>query len=314
MKQTDSTILDRPMTAEEARKLAFDWDPILVKTYARVTGLDFIEVPGTFQVVRNDLPTDDPRRFISAGRGVGRKFRMIDNHQVAEMMDALCNSGAHVVSAFSLFGGQRVVMVAQLGKDTDVEDDAVRLHLVMTTAHDGTAALRLLVSPTRVVCWNTLSFAMKDFQQSISIQHRKNAIDRLVEAESIISTCAASFGSQVDILRKLAHVKMTEERANELLEEIIVGDSTQSKNHRNRVWDLYNGGQINGDSRAVAGTAFGMVSAITQYVETDMTLRAHKDALDRVKDDKDLRIQSVLFGAGSRLRQTAYDKALVLLN
>ncbi len=336
---TDSTITDHAMTAEEARCRAFDWDPILVKTYCRAQGINvsnlldsimraddpaqalalletaisgaFVEVPGTFQVVRNDKLTTDKTRFISTGRGVGRKFKMIDNRQVTEMMDALTNSGAAVVSAFSLYGGQRVVMVAQLGEDTDVEDDAMRLYLVMTTAHDGTAALRILISPTRVVCWNTLSFAMRNFTQSVSIQHRKTAIERLGAAEELIATCASSFGSQVDILRKLAQVKMTEQRARDALETIIDRDSKQAENDRDKIMALYMGAQI-GYGRATKDTAFGMLSAVGEYTETQMTLRAHKDALEVARPEIELRAQSVLFGAGARLRQTALDRLLVL--
>ncbi len=315
MRQTDSTIVEEAMTAFEARDLAFPWNPILVKTHCRDGNGGFVEVPGTFQVVRDDLAHDDPRRFISCGRGVGRRFRMIDNTQIAEMMGALTNQGAHVVSAFSMFGGQRVVMVAQLGNDADVEDDAVRLYLIMTTAHDGTAALRLLVSPTRVVCWNTLSFAMDNHTQSISISHRKNAIQRLAEAESIIATCSESFGSQVDILRRLAQCRMTEDRAQDLLSEIISGKSSIADNRRERIWSLYNGEQIGAKGRAVSGTAFGMLSAVTQYAETELTVRGGTDALDIVRPDDDIRAKSVLFdGAGQKLRQKALDKSLVLLN
>jgi len=338
---TDSTIVDSAMTAEEARAVAFDWDPILVKTYCRAQGINvgnllnsimrapdpaqalalletaisgaFTEVPGTFQVVRNDKLTTDPARFISTGRGVGRKFRMIDNRQITEMMDALTNSGAAVVSAFSLYGGQRVVMVAQLGKDADVEQDAMRLYLVMTAAHDGTAALRILITPTRVVCWNTLSFAMENFTQSVSIQHRRNAVERLAAAEELIATCSESFGAQVDILRKLARVKMTEQRARDALDTIIVGDSKQADNNRARIMDLYMGAQI-GYGRATKNTAFGMLSALGQYTEMDMTLRAHKDALDVARPETELRAQSVLFGAGAKLRQHGLNQLLPLLN
>lgn len=310
---TDSTITGRSMTADEARKIAFPWEPILVPTWCAVGDGKFLQVPGTFQVVRNDLSTDDPRRFISTGRGVGRNFSAIDNTQVAEMMDALIQHGAHVVSAFSLYGGQRVVMVGQVGKDTEVKGDAHRLHLVMTTAHDGTAALKLLTTPTRVICSNTLSFAFRDCKSSATIQHRKNAIDRIAEAGDIIKFCSDSFGSQIDILRSLSKVKMTKDRAEALLNQIIDGDSKQAEKTRDKITALFYGGQI-GFGKSVKDNAFGMVSAVSEWIETGMTLRAHKNALGETRDETELRTTSVLFGAGARLRQRAVDKAMVLLN
>lgn len=321
MAKTDTQIVDGLMTAQEAARLGWKrqdgeegwWEPILIQSYARASGDQFVTIPGTFAVCRNDFATDDSRRFISTGRGVGAGFQLLDNTTVVDMMSALTQFGAHVDTCGSLFGGQRVYMVALLPGSADIEGDKLEQYLILTTAHDGTACFEGLVTPVRAVCHNTLTLAKGRSTTRIKISHRKNACDRLAQASDLIKIASDSFGETTDILRSLAAIKLPQERAENLLEQIVVGDGTRADKRRDAIMTLFNGKQIGfADCKAVQGTAYGMVSAVSEYIETAMAISVHKNALGVKRDERDVRMNTVLFGAGARLRQKAIDKALAL--
>lgn len=281
------------------------WNPLLVPCFARAGGDDYIAIPNSFHVVRDDMPIDSPDRFISAGRGVGKGFTPITNTEIADYMDALMNAGAAVDTAGSLFNGARVWMSAYLPEVIDVEGDAVAQFMLLTTAHDGTAALELMLTPTRVVCWNTLSMARRS-EQKITVPHRKNAAARLSQANEIIERAAKSFGSVADILRRLALCSLTDKQISNLTEKLIVGERTDAVGKRNKIIDLYHGAQIGSDSGAVKGTAYGWLSAVTEWIETDKPTRKAKEGDARSDDER--RMNSVIWGSGARLR----DKAMSL--
>lgn len=322
MGKTDTRIVDGLMTARQAAAIGWKrqdglpghWEPILVPTFARAGGQEFVQIPGTFNVVRNDLDLDDPRRFLSPGRGVGQGFQPLDNTVVVEMMAALIQHGAHVDTCGSIFGGQRVYMVALMPNSEDVKGDKLDQYLILTTAHDGTAAFEALITPVRAVCNNTLTLAKGKAITRVKISHRKHALDRLTQAEDLIRAAAASFGETANILRSLASVRMPQERAEALLDKIIPGEGTRADKRRASIMDLYNGRQIGYDvTPAVQGTAFGMVSAVTEYIETKAAIAIHKDAHGQPREEGDVRMNTVMFGAGARLRQSAIDHALALV-
>lgn len=317
--QTETTIVDERLTVAQAAQIGWarrdgepgHWNPRLIRAYADAGDGNFVAIPDSFHVARDDFGLDNPLRFISTGRGVSGSFCLIDNDYIVEQMEALTQGGAVVETCGSIFGGARVYMSALLvGADALINDDQVALYLIVTTAHDGTAKLQWLISTTRVVCRNTLALAKRDADVNVRISHRSNAIERLAEAHEIIDAAGRAFGSTVEVMRRLAAVKLSRDNARLYLERLI-GDTKRAEKQRERVMNLFNGEQIGADREAVNGTVYGMYSAVTEYIETDATVRVHEDArTGEKKDEFDVRFNNVMLGAGARKRDEALKLAL----
>ncbi|MDR3609043.1 MAG: DUF932 domain-containing protein [Ignavibacteriaceae bacterium] len=54
-------------------------------------------------------------------------------------------------------------------------NDIVEKHLLLTNTHDGTSTVSAKLTPVRVVCENTLSFALKGSEQQARIWHTQQA-------------------------------------------------------------------------------------------------------------------------------------------
>lgn len=188
------TVPGKTLTPTDAGLIGFErqdgqpgiWNPMKIPVYARAGGSEFTIVPDSFHMVRDDMPLDDSRRFISAGRGVSDGYQLITNSDIIDYANALCNFGAHVDSCGSIFNGQRVFFSMQLGNDADIAGERAFPHLLLTTAHDGTAAFEAMLAPVLTVCNNTLQFNRSNSKTRVKIRHTTNATLRLMEAEKII--------------------------------------------------------------------------------------------------------------------------------
>ena len=108
---------------------------------------------------------------------VGARHTLLQNAAAFSFFDPFTMRGdATYETAGSLRGGSRVWALAQLTGDplTIRKGDDVRKYLLLSHAHDGTLAVRVGLTPVRVVCANTLAMAHADRGSSlISVKHTK---------------------------------------------------------------------------------------------------------------------------------------------
>lgn len=315
------TVTDQTLTPDEAALIGWErqdgdtgfWNPRLVPVFAKADHDQFVKIPGSWHVVRDDMPIDSADRFISIGRGVGSGYTLITNSDIRDYANALCGAGAHVDSCGSLMNGQRVYMSLFLPQTAEIVDEPAVNHLLLTGAHDGTATFEAILALVLTVCWNTMQYNRRNATTRYKIKHTVRATERLAEAHRIITVAEANFGSSVDIYRRLALKKLSDDAARAFVESIN-GEGTRADKATNRVLELYHGEQLGADRTARRGTVWGLVNAFSQYIETEMTIRKHKDEDGTPRDEEEARMNSVIFGAGSRKRDEIINKALVLID
>lgn len=290
------------------------WNPMIIPVYARYGSgpNDYVSIPDSFHVARDDLPLDSPDRFISAGRGVSGKFQLITNEDIRDYCNALTDAGAFVDACGSIRNGQRVWMSLALPKGADIVDEPAVNHMLLTTAHDGTACFEAILAVMLTVCHNTMQWNRRNAQTREKIRHTTNATNRLAEAERIIKVAEANFASTVDIFRNLAMKQLSDDAAKAFFEKLN-GETKRAENVTNRMLELYHGEQLGATNNSRNGTLFGAVNAASQYIETEMTLRIRKDDDGYQRDENEARMESVVFGAGARKRDQALNLAVAML-
>jgi phage/plasmid-like protein (TIGR03299 family) len=90
--------------------------------------------------------------------------------------------GAVYETAGSLREGRRVWLCAKLPEPIDLVGDQVDMYLLFSNSHDGSSAVRVAVTPIRVVCQNTLTYGLKAAKRTWSIRHTSGAKNRLDQA------------------------------------------------------------------------------------------------------------------------------------
>ena len=110
------------------------------------------------------------------GKSVTESYIPLQNDALFDFFRPYVEDGRlHLHTAGSLFGGKKVwVMASPMRGFTLADDDEVVSNAVFTIDHTGVCAAMMMLSPIRVVCYNTWSLAKRTASTIIKHNH-KNA-------------------------------------------------------------------------------------------------------------------------------------------
>lgn len=257
---------------------------------------------------------------------VGADFGLVQNGELFDVLRAL-GTDVRIASAFSMKGGRRVVVMAQMkGSDTIVTGDATERFLMLQTAHDGTSAIHVIPTSVRVVCGNTWRLAVGTRNESTSwkIRHSKNASDLLADAVDVIAKANALFDGDVALCRALAAATITAATWHTFLEAVCPlpspkdakNETPAEKAHATRVGQVrdditrrYEVGPLN-NLPGMSRTLWAAFNAVTEYVDHgDAAFVRGDDDRTRLESDVSRRIE----GSGDDFKRSAWKAARALL-
>ena len=122
---------------------------------------------------------------------VGRDYEPLDNREAFRFLDELIGSQLHFETAGSLWGGRRVWVLARLPEWVEVGGDQTGTYVYVANAHDGSMAVTAAVTPVRIVCANTLGYALRrsespGAQRTFRFRHTGGLHTRLHEARRVM--------------------------------------------------------------------------------------------------------------------------------
>lgn len=236
---------------------------------------------------------------------VSDDYQVMQPAQVMEFYRDLTEEhGFTLETAGSLHGGKRIWALARTGSDFFVgPNDRVNGYLLLATSFDKSLATRVMFTNVRVVCQNTLGMAYggKDF---ISVPHSTIFNERQVKIDLGIYA-DASEATRLNF-QKLANTNISKEDAVSFIMELMApevkadGVSTRKLNQVNEIAQLFNGNGMGSTLEGSAGTLWGALNAITEYVD-------HHAGRGQMT-----RLNSAWFGQGAELKSKAFAKALSL--
>lgn len=164
------TEIDHFVTSKEAIEYAgLDWDVIPMPIYDKFGK----EIPG-YKV--NTRTSDNKALGVVSGR-----YKVVQNSEAFAFTDALLGEGVRYETAGSLSSGKRVWMLARM-ENTTIAEENIDPYLVFTNTHDGTGAVKVAITPVRVVCQNTLNIALREANRHWSCAHKGDIQSKLEEA------------------------------------------------------------------------------------------------------------------------------------
>ena len=176
---------------------------------------------------------------------VGDKYGIVQNEDAFKFVDMLCSgldadrTEKPTIDCCGVLGnGERVFITCKMPQDIILDartDDRIETYVVFTTSHDGTGAVRCMVTNIRVVCENTLNWAMHHNSGRISFRHSSKVMDRLdlmnrENAEFAYKTLGlwkeyeSVFKESLDHLR---NVRLAEKDIDKILAEIALADDAK---------------------------------------------------------------------------------------
>jgi phage/plasmid-like protein (TIGR03299 family) len=180
--------------------------------------------------------------------------------------------------------GTRMWLLGKLNKAKAevVKGDTIAGYLLASTGFDGSLAYNVRLTNMRVVCANTLAWALEDGaiqQVSHNIRHTKNMRVKEAEVQEEIAKALSDFYKLTDTYQALAAKKMTAAKMIDYVKDVFVSPeleaklkeenkelSTQMKGKINRVIDLIEGQSNLELVPAIRGTAWQCYNAVSEYL------------------------------------------------
>ncbi|AOJ02228.1 hypothetical protein WS70_10655 [Burkholderia mayonis] len=242
---------------------------------------------------------------------VSARYQVVQPEEILEFYRDLTEIGGfQLETAGVLKEGRKLWALAKTGHSGTLKGkDEVNGYLLLATACDGTLATTAQFTSIRVVCANTLAIALGEGNGTIKVSHRSQFDAQAVKRQLGIAT--SSWSAFMARTKALSERKVTDSAAEAFLRRVLTYSTASlpdreivAVNERaiKAVGQLYAGRGKGADLPSASGTAWGLLNAVTEYV--DHHRRARSD---------DHRTDAAWFGAGAMLKQRAWDEAMKLL-
>lgn len=223
---------------------------------------------------------------------VGKGYNIVQNEELFDLAEGLLDSGeAKYETAGSLRGNRVVFITVRLDRDVKVADIEFEPYLVLASSHDGTLAARAMVTPTVVVCANTLRLATESAKYEYRIKHTNSAkakLSQVREALGITFDTYDLFQLEVD---QLLNTEVTRLQFEQIVENLFpdtesVQGMTLATNRREQVRATY---MHDPAAAPYQGTGWGVINAVNTWeiwekpIRTTSTIDTKQNArLERV--------------------------------
>lgn len=242
---------------------------------------------------------------------VSARYQVVQPAEILEFYrDLTEHSGFELETAGVLKDGKKLWALARTGQSVTLKGkDTVNGYVLLATACDGTLATTAQHTAVRVVCNNTLQIALGDSAGAVKVGHRSQFDAQAVKRQ--LGIAVSSWDAFMVRMKALSERKMSDAAVEKFLRRVLTYPTTSPANRDvlavneraiKAVAELYSGSGKGADLASASGTAWGLLNAVTEYV--DHHRRARSD---------DHRRDAAWFGSGATLKDRAWDEALKLV-
>lgn len=284
-----------------------NWEALLAPVYFNAGAMGEQSADG-----HNVLYRSDTGESLSV---MGDRYKPVQPGEILEFYRELVEKhGFYLETAGSLKGGRKIWALANTGESFTLRGaDRVESRILLATSFDGTMATQARKTSVRVVCNNTLSYAVSEGKADVTVRHSTAFDADKVKLSLGIGTSWKEFQEQA---AAMAMRKVTQEDSVRFLLDVyhdIKSDAEileaekdplkekQMKKTIIRLQEaLFNSPGAHMES--ARGMLWGLVNAVTYDVDYTKPARSPEN-----------RLNSAWFGSGDALKNKAMEKALAML-
>ena len=215
-------VQETPSSSDALIKAGLDWNVVQEPIYTETEEL----IEGYKANVR-----DSDRKVLGV---VTDRYKVIQNQEAFAFTDELLGEGVRYETAGSLQGGKKVWLLAHMPHEYIISGERISPYLLFSNTHDGSGAIKVALTPIRVVCQNTLNLALSQASRSWSMIHTGNIQNKLQEAKDTLFMAEKymdNLGKEFETLRMQS---MTDKQVMEYIETLLpIEDNATSQQKRN---------------------------------------------------------------------------------
>lgn len=161
---------------------------------------------------------DSDRRVLGV---VTDRYKVIQNHEAFAFTDELLGQGVRYETAGSLQDGKKVWLLAHMPHEYIISGERISPYLLFFNTHDGSGAIKVALTPIRVVCNNTLNLALSTAKRSWSMVHTGDIRSKMQEARDTLFMAERymdELGKEFEALRLK---KLSDQKVMEYIEVLL---------------------------------------------------------------------------------------------
>lgn len=205
------------------------------------------------------------------------RYKIIQNEDAFAFTDELLGEGVRYETAGSLQGGKKVWLLAKLPQEYIIAGERISPFLVFSNTHDGSGAVKVAVTPVRVVCNNTLNLALDTAERCWSMIHTGDVRGKIEEARNTLFHAEKymdNLGKEFERLRKKS---ISDDTVKEYIEILLPMDESMSTQQRRNIRKLREDMEIRyfdaPDLQDVGRNAYRFINAVSDFATHANPLR-----------------------------------------
>ncbi len=265
-------------------------------------------IPGYYAITRTDTG-----QTLGVVKG---RYTPLQNKDAFAFFDPLLQRKYASCETAGALGEGEIVWIQCLIKHQSsfrvVGDDEIKKYLLLSNSHDGSSGVNIKFTPIRVVCQNTLNYALSRGQATI-IKHLPSMPGKLKEKASQYEAMIDSiYGEIEDLYKLMAGKKVDVKTTNRYFETIfpITPDSrdltahqrNQNARHNTTVKSLLKHLETSRtlQLKGVHGTLWGAYNAVTEHMDHPANYQKGPGSL----------LKRIWFGKGDQIKRKALAMAV----
>lgn len=212
------------------------------------------------------------------------RYKVVQNDEAFAFTDGLLGEGVRYETAGALLDGRKVWILARMPREFIINGEQISPYLVFSNTHDGSGAIKVAVTPIRVVCNNTLNLALSTAKRSWSMVHTGDVQGKMEEAKQTLFMAEkymSRLGREFENLRK---IELTDRQVMDYIKLLLPYENEDNSLHVRNITRLREDMQKRyfdaPDLKDVGNNAYRFVNAVSDFA-------THSEPIRRTKNFKE---------------------------
>lgn len=212
------------------------------------------------------------------------RYKVVQNDEAFAFTDGLLGEGVRYETAGALLDGRKVWILARMPREFIINGEQISPYLVFSNTHDGSGAIKVAVTPIRVVCNNTLNLALSTAKRSWSMVHTGDVQGKMEEAKQTLFMAEkymSRLGREFENLRK---IELTDRQVMDYIKLLLPYENEDNSLHVRNINRLREDMQKRyfdaPDLKDVGNNAYRFVNAVSDFA-------THSEPIRRTKNFKE---------------------------
>lgn len=239
---------------------------------------------------------------------VSDDYKVVQNEEAFKFLDSLIGSELYFETAGSLMNGKRVWVLVRLPEWVEVGGDDTAMFVYVANGHDGSMAVTSSATNVRIVCNNTLTWALRKSElgdaaaRTYKFRHTGDLAVKFDEARNVMGL-TLNYTKQFKILGdKLALEPFTVPQFEAVTSKLFPIDRdemgkraiTNREKAQGTLLDIFRGKGPDGDTTGNSPrTKWCAVNSFAEYADWSRRYTKRTDQMQRSFEDGDLKQQAL---------------------